>query len=91
MGCSRTGPNFIKVESSSIPAIACIDVYYRDSEVKSNALKMFSKILKTTMHLPDRIQAICWVQFWAWIGIHLHLYPPGSLLIVPRLVPFSIL
>ena len=28
-----------------------------------------SKILKTTMHLPDRIQAICWVQFWAWIGI----------------------
>lgn len=20
------------------------------------------------MHLPDRIQAICWVQFWAWIG-----------------------
>ena len=29
---------------------------------------MISKILKTTMHLPDRIQAICWVQFWAWIG-----------------------
>lgn len=20
------------------------------------------------MHLPERIQAICWVQFWAWIG-----------------------
>ena len=30
---------------------------------------MISKILKTTLHLPDRIQAICWVQFWAWIGI----------------------
>ena len=29
---------------------------------------MISKILKTTMHLPERIQAICWVQFWAWIG-----------------------
>lgn len=27
-----------------------------------------SKILKTTLNLPDRIQAICWIQFWAWIG-----------------------
>lgn len=32
---------------------------------------MVSKILKTTWHLPDRIQAICWVQFWAWIGTYL--------------------
>ena len=29
---------------------------------------MVGQILKTTMHLPNRIQAICWVQFWAWIG-----------------------
>ena len=29
---------------------------------------MISKILKTTLDLPMRIQAICWVQFWAWIG-----------------------
>ncbi|KAI4197520.1 MAG: hypothetical protein LQ348_002156 [Seirophora lacunosa] len=29
---------------------------------------MVGKILKTTWHLPDRIRAICWVQFWAWIG-----------------------
>lgn len=40
----------------------------RDDGAKTGALKMISKILKTTMHLPDRIQAICWVQFWAWIG-----------------------
>ncbi|MCJ1451905.1 hypothetical protein MMC28_002245 [Mycoblastus sanguinarius] len=40
----------------------------RDADVKSGAVKMISKILKTTLHLPDRIQAICWVQFWAWIG-----------------------
>ena len=40
----------------------------RDGDAKSGAVKMVSKILKTTMHLPDRIQAICWVQFWAWIG-----------------------
>jgi len=31
-------------------------------------MKTIAKILKTTMNLPDRIQAICWVQFWAWIG-----------------------
>ncbi|CAF9928070.1 MAG: hypothetical protein ALECFALPRED_003940 [Alectoria fallacina] len=40
----------------------------RDDGAKAGAVKMISKILKTTMHLPDRIQAICWVQFWAWIG-----------------------
>lgn len=44
------------------------DSYTRDADVRSGALKMISKILKTTMNLPDRIQAICWVQFWAWIG-----------------------
>ena len=32
---------------------------------------MLTRIFKTTMHLPNRIQAICWVQFWAWIGQHL--------------------
>lgn len=36
---------------------------------------MISKILKTTMHLPDRIQAICWVQFWAWIGNNVPPFP----------------
>ena len=29
---------------------------------------MFARILKTTFNLPDRIQAICWAQFWSWIG-----------------------
>ncbi|KAI9828668.1 MAG: hypothetical protein M1832_001771 [Thelocarpon impressellum] len=40
----------------------------RDSDAKSGAVKMFSQILSTTWHLPPRIQAICWVQFWSWIG-----------------------
>lgn len=29
---------------------------------------MVAHILKTTLHLPNRIQAICWIQFWSWIG-----------------------
>ena len=33
---------------------------------------MVSKILKTTLHLPARIQGICWIQFWAWIGTWNH-------------------
>ena len=41
----------------------------RNADVKSGAFKMIGTILKTTMHLPAAIQAICWVQFWAWIGI----------------------
>lgn len=40
----------------------------RDSDVKSGAWKLVGKILSTAWHLPDRIRAICWVQFWAWIG-----------------------
>ena len=42
---------------------------HRDGDAKPGAVKMVRKILKTTMDLPDRIQAICWVQFWAWIGM----------------------
>ena len=41
----------------------------KDADVRSGALKTLSKIVKTTMNLPDQIQAICWVQFWAWIGM----------------------
>lgn len=41
----------------------------READAKSGAVKLLGKILKTTWHLPDRIRAICWVQFWAWIGM----------------------
>lgn len=47
----------------------------RDDGAKTGAVRMISKILKTTMHLPDRIQAICWVQFWAWIGNLFSIWP----------------
>jgi solute carrier family 45, member 1/2/4 len=45
--------------------------YYRNSEAKPGAFKTVSMILSTAMHLPRRIQAICWVQFWAWVGMNL--------------------
>ncbi|KAB2577010.1 Major facilitator superfamily domain general substrate transporter [Lasiodiplodia theobromae] len=32
------------------------------------AIDIFTQILKTATNLPPRIAAICWVQFWAWIG-----------------------
>ena len=64
----------------------------RDGDAQPGAVKMVSKILKTTMHLPDRIQAICWVQFWAWIGTRL---PSKSVEIRKindnRLVPLPVL
>ncbi|KAI9795812.1 MAG: hypothetical protein M1835_005134 [Candelina submexicana] len=40
----------------------------RDADVKEGAVKMVAQIFKTTLHMPSRIQAICWIQFWAWIG-----------------------
>lgn len=30
--------------------------------------KIFRQIYTTLLNLPPRIQAICWAQFWAWIG-----------------------
>ena len=47
----------------------------RESDTTSGIINMLTKIYKTTMHLPNRIQAICWVQFWAWIGEY---SPPDS-------------
>ena len=29
---------------------------------------MIIKLLRMIKHLPSQIQAICWVQFWSWIG-----------------------
>ena len=64
------------------------DVGKRDSEARSDAVKMISKIVKTTMHLPDRIQAICWIQFWAWIGIDSSTMFTQRLLTLPGWFPF---
>lgn len=29
---------------------------------------IFSQIYQRLIHLPPRVQAICWAQFWSWIG-----------------------
>lgn len=40
----------------------------READAKSGGVKIIRQIIKTTLHLPPRIQSICWAQFWAWIG-----------------------
>jgi solute carrier family 45 protein 1/2/4 len=40
----------------------------RSSHAKNSGIRVVKRIISTTMHLPPRIQAICWAQFWAWIG-----------------------
>ena len=40
----------------------------KEGDAVSGALAVVMKIWQTTLHLPPRIQGICWVQFWAWIG-----------------------
>jgi solute carrier family 45, member 1/2/4 len=35
---------------------------------EGGALAMFQQTLKTAIHLPRRISAICWIVFWSWIG-----------------------
>jgi hypothetical protein len=41
----------------------------RDGDGKAGAFQVLSQLFKTTFELPPRIQAICWAQFWAWIGM----------------------
>ena len=43
------------------------------------------------MHLPDRIQAICWIQFWAWIGIDTPTTSTSTSANPPRLVSLPLL
>ncbi|KAL1958910.1 hypothetical protein VTO42DRAFT_3463 [Malbranchea cinnamomea] len=43
-------------------------VSVREADRKAGAAKMLSQLLQRTLNLPPRIRAICWVQFWAWIG-----------------------
>jgi solute carrier family 45 protein 1/2/4 len=45
-----------------------ISTHHKNPHSKSGGFKIMRQIIKTTMHLPPRIQAICWAQFWSWIG-----------------------
>ncbi|KAF2184694.1 MFS general substrate transporter [Zopfia rhizophila CBS 207.26] len=40
----------------------------KDEHGEQGAVHMLTSILKTAMNLPKGIAAICFVQFWAWIG-----------------------
>lgn len=40
----------------------------RDSEANKSVAEIVRQIVRMSMNLPPRIQAICWVQFWSWIG-----------------------
>jgi solute carrier family 45, member 1/2/4 len=39
-----------------------------DPRKANGRFKIFRQIWSTLLHLPPRIQAICWAQFWSWIG-----------------------
>ena len=38
------------------------------STKKDGLVGLLRQIYKTILHLPPRVQAICWAQFWSWIG-----------------------
>ncbi|OLN94318.1 General alpha-glucoside permease 2, partial [Colletotrichum chlorophyti] len=40
----------------------------QDPRKATGRFKVFRQIWSTLLHLPPRIQAICWAQFWSWIG-----------------------
>jgi len=46
----------------------------QDNESRSGPFAILAQIFKTATHTPPRIKAICWVQFWSWIGTSYHLH-----------------
>jgi solute carrier family 45 protein 1/2/4 len=40
----------------------------RDDDSQDGLVKIIGRIYQATKQLPPRIQAICWIQFWSWIG-----------------------
>lgn len=40
----------------------------RTHRAKSGGLAMLSTILRTMLHLPSKIRAVCWITFWSWFG-----------------------
>ncbi|RDW85079.1 MFS general substrate transporter-36 [Coleophoma cylindrospora] len=40
----------------------------KGAEKEAKGIKILTQIIKATLQLPPRIQAICWAQFWSWIG-----------------------
>jgi solute carrier family 45 protein 1/2/4 len=40
----------------------------KESESSAGVVQIVRQIFRATMTLPPRIQAICWAQFWSWIG-----------------------
>ena len=47
---------------------AAANLEYSASERDSSPVKVLKTLLRRTIHLPSRIEAICWAQFWSWIG-----------------------
>ncbi|KAI1934609.1 hypothetical protein LOZ58_004621 [Ophidiomyces ophidiicola] len=62
--CSLIGS--VLVTSYAVKERILISV--RDSDNRSGVMKILSQLFRTTFRLPPRIKAICWAQFWAWIG-----------------------
>ncbi|OKL57842.1 hypothetical protein UA08_07303 [Talaromyces atroroseus] len=40
----------------------------RGADEKNGFFQVIAQLYRTTMDLPPQIQAVCWVQFWAWIA-----------------------
>ncbi|QVM09373.1 hypothetical protein D8B26_004033 [Coccidioides posadasii str. Silveira] len=56
----------VSVTSYAVKERVLISV--RDTDSRAGAIKILSQLFRTTFNLPPRIKAICWAQFWAWIG-----------------------
>lgn len=63
----------------------------KDEQEGQGAIQVLSTIVDRAMNLPKGIAAICYVQFWAWIGESTRFIQVMVLMMCARMVPVPIL
>jgi solute carrier family 45 protein 1/2/4 len=59
----------VGVTSNAVIERILLPSHYMSPNTKAESISgILKSLVYRTLNLPSRIQAICWVQFWSWIG-----------------------
>lgn len=75
LGGSRTSPGFRRVRTDSLPltlhetnTMLTVTCRSQDTGTDQSLWTTIKQIYQRALYVPERIQAICNIQFWSWIG-----------------------
>lgn len=69
LGCYRARPRIRSVSKLAATELGLeLTHESKEDDVNQSIWSMLTQIYSTTRNIPERIKAICMVQFWSWIG-----------------------